>query len=54
MTLEPIPGVRIPDSRVARDITQLIRDTESDLLFHHSVRVYAWGALTGERSGLVP
>ena len=41
-----ILGVRIPDSRIAREITQLIRDTESDLLFYHSRRVYFWGALT--------
>jgi len=47
-----ICGVRIPDSRIARDITQLIRDTESDLLFRHSVRVYYWGALAGKRHNL--
>jgi HD superfamily phosphodiesterase len=48
----PIAGVRIPDSRVAREATQLVRDTESDLLFHHSTRVYFWGALVGTRKGL--
>jgi HD domain len=47
-----IAGVKIPDSRLARDLTQLIRDTESDLLFHHSNRVYLFGALTGQRKGL--
>jgi hypothetical protein len=45
-------AVRIPDSKMARDLTQLIRDTESDLLFHHSTRVYLFGALTGQRRGL--
>lgn len=45
-------GVKIPDSSIAREITQLIRDTESDMLFHHSTRVYFWGALTGKRRGL--
>jgi hypothetical protein len=45
-------GVRIPDSGIAREITQLIRDLESDLLFQHSVRVYYWGALSGRRQGL--
>jgi hypothetical protein len=48
----PIAGVGIPDSRMARDATQLVRDTESDLLFHHSTRVYFWGALAGRRKGL--
>ncbi|CAH0177255.1 hypothetical protein SRABI118_01143 [Massilia sp. Bi118] len=47
-----IAGVRIPDSRLAREITQLIRDSESELLFQHSVRVYYWGALSGRRQGL--
>jgi hypothetical protein len=46
MMLDDISGVRIPDSQLAREMTQFIRDTESDLLFHHSVRVYCWGALT--------
>jgi HD superfamily phosphodiesterase len=47
-----IAGITIPDSKMARDLTQLIRDTESDLLFHHSTRVYLFGALTGQRKGL--
>jgi HD superfamily phosphodiesterase len=46
-------SVRIPDSKLAREVTQLIRDTESELLFSHSTRVYFWGALIGERKGLV-
>ena len=45
-------GIKIPDSKMARDLTQLIRDTESDLLFHHSTRVYLFGVLTGLRRGL--
>jgi HD domain len=47
-----IAGIGIPDSKMARDLTELIRATESDLLFHHSTRVYLFGALTGERKGL--
>src|SRR4051794_5802573 len=46
--MNDIAGVRIPDSKMARDLTQFIRDTEPDLLFHHSTRVYLFGALTGE------
>lgn len=42
----------IPDSALARDVTQFIRDTEGDLLFHHSARVYCWGAIAGRRQGL--
>ncbi len=48
----PIHGVSIPDSKLAREITELVRDTESGLLFHHSSRVYYFGALAGKRRGL--
>src|ERR1700730_12708270 len=47
-----LAGVVIPDSKLAREITELVRDTEPPLLFHHSSRVYYWGALTGKRRGL--
>jgi hypothetical protein len=53
MEANDISGVRIPDSQMAREVAQLIRDTESDLLFHHSTRVYFWGALTGKQKGLI-
>jgi hypothetical protein len=48
-----LSGVSIPDSRLAREITQLVRDTESELLFHHSTRVYFWAALAGRRRELI-
>jgi hypothetical protein len=44
--------VTIPDSQLAREATELIRSVESDLLYNHSLRVYAFGALQGERWGL--
>ncbi|HEY9132830.1 MAG TPA: HD domain-containing protein [Dyella sp.] len=47
-----IEGVRIPDTALAREITELVRDTESPLLFHHSSRVYYFGALAGTHCGL--
>jgi hypothetical protein len=47
-----IQGVSIPDSRLTREITELVRDTESPLLFHHSSRVYYFGALAGMRGEL--
>jgi hypothetical protein len=42
----------VPDSRLAREATQLIRSVEPDLLYNHSLRVYAFGALQGEHRGL--
>ena len=47
-----VEGIRIPDTELAREITQFVRDTETALLFHHSSRVYYWGALAGKRRGL--
>src|SRR6201987_5910411 len=47
-----VAGVRVPDSKLAREITELVRDTETPLLFHHSSRVYYWGALAGKRHNL--
>ena len=47
-----IDTVAIPDSRLARQITELVRDTESPLLFHHSSRVYYFGAMAGAHRGL--
>jgi HD superfamily phosphodiesterase len=47
-----LEGIRIPDSKLAREIVELVRDTEPPLLFHHSSRVYFWGALAGKRRGL--
>jgi HD domain len=47
-----IKGISVPDSKLAHEITELVRDTESPLLFHHSSRVFYWGALTGARRGL--
>src|SRR5579862_7815893 len=49
---EPISGISIPDSKLANEITEFIRDTESTLLFNHSSRVYYFGALAGQRRGL--
>lgn len=47
-----ICGVTIPDSRIAHEATELLRDVSSDLLFEHSLRVYFWGALAGNRRNL--
>jgi HD superfamily phosphodiesterase len=47
-----IDGVGIPDSRLTREITDMVRDTATPLLFHHSSRVYFFGALAGRRRSL--
>jgi hypothetical protein len=47
-----ISGISVPDSKLANEITEFIRDTEPTLLFNHSSRVYYFGALAGLRRGL--
>jgi len=47
-----VEGISIPDSRLAREITEVVRDTETPLLFHHSSRVYYFGALAGKHRRL--
>jgi HD domain len=47
-----ISGIAVPNSKLANEITEFIRDTESTLLFNHSSRVYYFGALAGKRQGL--
>jgi len=51
---QSIAGVAIPDTPLTREITEYIRDTEDELLFNHSRRVFLFGALQGRRRGLQP
>jgi HD superfamily phosphodiesterase len=52
--IESIAGIEVPDTPLVRDITELIRDAEDDLLFDHSRRVFLFGVLQGRRRGLHP
>jgi HD superfamily phosphodiesterase len=47
-----ISDVTVPDSTLAREATELVRDTESPLLFNHSTRVFYFGSLMGKQRGL--
>src|ERR1700744_68031 len=47
-----ISGVRIPDSKLAREAAELVRSYENEMLFNHSVRVYVFGAIKGIRQRL--
>jgi HD domain len=51
---QSIAGIVIPDTALVREITEYIRDTEDELLFNHSRRVFLFGALQGHRRGLQP
>src|ERR1700722_5517477 len=45
-------GVTIPDTKLARDATELVRDSTTDLIYNHSRRVYWFGSLQGRNRGL--
>ena len=47
-----IAGIAIPDSALAREATEFIREVSTRLLFDHSRRVYLWASLQAERLGL--
>ncbi|MFJ8510034.1 HD domain-containing protein [Streptomyces avermitilis] len=46
------PGVRVPDSKLAREATELVRDSTSELIYDHSRRVYFFGSLQGRNRDL--
>jgi hypothetical protein len=47
-----IADVEIPDTKLAAEATELVREATSPLIFHHSRRVYLFGALRGREQGL--
>ncbi|UPO76370.1 HD domain-containing protein [Arthrobacter sp. Helios] len=49
---ESIAGVEIPDSALAREATDLVREVAPPLLFDHSRRVFVFGSLRGKEQGL--
>ncbi|MFE5855304.1 HD domain-containing protein [Streptomyces sp. NPDC056500] len=46
------PSVPVPDTGLAREATELVRDTTDSLIYHHSRRVYFFGGLQGRNRGL--
>ncbi|OBH15405.1 HD domain-containing protein [Mycolicibacter terrae] len=51
---ETIADIVVPDTPLAREATEFVRSAEDDVLFHHSRRVYLFGALHGRRLGRQP
>ena len=49
---ETVAGIRIPDSKLAREATELLREYSTALLFAHSLRVFLFGALRGRHRNL--
>ena len=49
---QSVAGVQLPDSRLARQATELLREYGTPLLFAHSLRVYLFGSIRGRHRGL--
>ncbi|MFB7185073.1 HD domain-containing protein [Streptomyces sp. NPDC056230] len=50
--LASVTGVTVPDTRLAAEATELVRDATDDLIYHHSRRVYFFGSLQGRNRQL--
>jgi hypothetical protein len=46
------PRLQVPDTRLAREATELVRETTDDLVYHHSRRVYLFGSMQGHNRDL--
>jgi hypothetical protein len=51
---EIIAGVEIPETAAVAEATRLMQEMTSPLLYHHSRRVFVFGALHAHRLGLEP
>src|SRR6201985_355820 len=47
-----VAGIQVPDSKLARAATDLLREHGTPLLFAHSLRVYLFGAIRGRHRKL--
>jgi hypothetical protein len=47
--VKEVAGIRIPDSKLAKDAADLLREHGNDLLWNHSNRVFLFSAVNGEK-----
>ena len=45
-------GIYVPDTKLAREATELVREGAGELIYHHSRRVYFFGSLQGRNRDL--
>jgi hypothetical protein len=45
-------GVTVPDTKLAKEATDLVRESTTELVYHHSRRVFWFGSLQGRNRGL--
>jgi hypothetical protein len=51
VTRQQAAGVTVPDTKLAREATELVRDSTTELIYHHSRRVFWFGSLQGRNRG---
>jgi hypothetical protein len=49
---QSVAGVAVPDTKLAVDATELVRDSTNDVVYHHSRRVFWFGSLLGRHRDL--
>lgn len=50
--LKSIAGISIPDSIIARQATELLREHGTEFIYNHSLRVFLFSSLNGQRRQL--
>ncbi|MDQ0923858.1 HD superfamily phosphodiesterase [Pseudarthrobacter sp. W1I19] len=51
---ETIGGIVVPDTKLTREATALVRQAADPTIFNHSRRVFLWGMLQAKAMGLQP
>ncbi len=52
MNVKTIAGIAIPDSQLASQATELLREHGTEFLYNHSLRVFLFASLNGRRRAL--
>jgi len=52
-TPKSVAGIVIPDSKIATQATELLREYGTEFIYNHSLRVFLFSALKGNREGFV-
>ena len=52
ITGKVIAGIKIPDSAIASQATELLREHGSELLYNHTLRVFLFASLNGQQNNL--
>src|ERR1700754_5111422 len=47
-----VAGIAIPDSKIAKEATELLLEHGTEFIYNHSLRVFIFSALNGNRRGL--